>query len=340
VFIKIYFSVHLKIIFYCDIFIIFFFEAIIFILLNNFNQMIKLQKPELAFMDGKLVPWDKAVIHVGSEAATRGLNVFEGLKGYWRKDGRFGVAFLERHYKRLIRSAKLLHLPCPWSIDEFEHGIHQLMKALLMKEKDMWIRTTIFAIEGYWGEFTKSDLIMTAYHQEKALPEPINLGISTWHRAADIALPARIKTSTNYQAGRLARIEGRSRNFQDMVLLNQWGRVAESTGSCIVFARDGILYTPTASEGALESITLDFVEMIARSLGITFIRRPVDRSELLIADEIALCGTLAELVPVKCIDQNDIDPSGPLLGAIREKFFKIVRGEEPFPDYEVNFVPI
>ena len=301
--------------------------------------MKKLQKPDFVHMQGKLVSWDEAVIHVGSEAVTRGLNVFEGIKGYWHKDDRFGIVFLKRHYNRLLRSAKLLHIPCPLTYQQFESAVFELMGTLLKREKDMWIRTTLLAIEGYWGEGTKADLVMTAYHQEKDEPQPINIGISTWQRSTDNVLPARVKTSTNYQVGRLARIEGRSRNFDDMVLLNQWGRVSEATGSCILMVRDGVVYTPPATEGALESITLDFVEEIAKSLQIRFVRRPIDRTELLIADEIAICGTLAEVVPVQLIDSNPIDPYGPILTQIREKFFQIVRGKENEPSFEVSFVP-
>ncbi len=299
----------------------------------------KLQKPEFVYMKGKLVPWEEAVIHVGCEAATRGLSVFEGIKGYWQIDDRFGIIFLKRHYQRLLRSAKLLYLPCPWTYEEFKEAVFELMGVLLKKEKDMWIRTTLFATEGNWGEETKTDLIMTAYHQDKDEPQPINLGFSTWQRSGDNMLPARIKTSTNYQVGRLARIEGRPGNFQDMVLLNQWGRVAEATGSCVLIVRDGVIYTPPATEGALESITLDFVEQIAKSLDIKFVRRPIDRTELLIADEIAICGTLAELVPIQMIDLNPLDPFGPLFTKIREKFFRIVRGEEMNTFLEVEYIP-
>lgn len=301
--------------------------------------MKKLQKPEFVYMQGKLIPWAEAVIHVGCEAATRGLNVFEGIKGYWHVDESFGIIFLQRHYQRLLRSAKLLHIPCPWTYQEYKNAVFELMGTLLKKEKDMWIRTTLFAIEGNWGEGTKADLIMTAYHQDKEEPQPINLGFSTWQRSSDNMLPARIKTSSNYQVGRLARIEGMSRDFQDMVLLNQWGRVAEATGSCILMVRDGVIYTPPASEGALESITLDFVEELAKSLDIKFVRRPIDRTELLIADELAICGTLAELVPVQMIDSNPVSPYGPLLTKIRDKFFSVVRGQEKGSILEVEFVP-
>ena len=301
--------------------------------------MKKLQRPEFAYMKGKLVPWDEAVIHVGSEAILRGVNVFEGIKGYWQVNGQFGIIFLKKHYERLLRSAKLLHIPIEFTYQEFEDAIIELMASLLHREKDMWIRATVLAIEGYWGEGTKADLVLTAYHQEKEEPEPINLGFSTWLRGTDSILPARIKTSTNYQVSRLARIEGRAQNFQDMVLLNQWGRVAESTGSCILMVRDDVIYSPPAYEGALESITLDFVEELAKSLNIKFIRRPIDRTELLIADEIAICGTLAELVPIQMIDTNPIEPFGPLLTKIREKFFRVVRGEEMEQFLDITYVP-
>jgi branched-chain amino acid aminotransferase len=301
--------------------------------------MAKLQKPDLAYMNGQIIPWDNAVLHVGCEAVTRGLNVFEGIKGYWRKDNTFGIVFLEKHYKRLLRSAKLLHIPCPWTFEDYQEAVFSLMGNLLSPEKDMWARTTLYVTEGHWGEGTKADLVITAYHLDKSVPEPIQVGVSTWQRSTDAALPARIKTSTNYQVGRLARIEGRSRNFSDMILLNNQGRVAEATGSCVLMVRDGVICTPPSTEGALESITLDFVEALARTLQIPFVRRPIDRTELLVADELCICGTLAELIPVSAIDGNEIDPEGPLLSEIRNRFFKVVRGEETDPYFKASVIP-
>jgi branched-chain amino acid aminotransferase len=276
---------------------------------------------------------------VGCEAVTRGLNVFEGIKGYWDNKGNFGIVFLKKHYNRLVRSARLLQIPCPWTYDQYEDAVFQLMGKLLTKERDMWARTTLYVIEGHWGEGTKADLILTAYHQDKVIPEPINLGISTWQRATDSALPARIKTSSNYQMGRLARMEGKTRNCSDMILLNSQGRVAEATGSCVLMVRDGVIYTPPASEGALESITLDFIEALAKTLGIPFIRRPIDHTELIISDELAICGTLAELVTINSIDGLPLNPNGPLLTSIRERFFKVVRGEETDPAFEASVIP-
>lgn len=299
---------------------------------------VQLQTPEFVFMNGRLTKWSDATIHVGHEAVTRSLNVFEGLKGYWQKDGRYGIVFMERHYERLLRSAKLLHLPCPWGYEEYESAVHELAGALLIPEKDMWVRVTLLG-NGHWGLDTASDMVITAYNQTKDLPAPIKLGVSTWRRSCDTAHPYRIKTSSNYEVGRLARIEGRVRGCQDMVLLNSHGRVAETTGSAILMVRDGVIYSPPSTEGALEGITLDFVEQIAKAEGIGFVRRPIDRTELLVADELSLAGTLSELVPVQEIDGFELDPYGPVISRIRSRFFALVRGEASDLDVGFSFVP-
>lgn len=301
--------------------------------------MTQLQQPKFVFMGGKLTPWDKALLHVGCEAVTRGLNVFEGLKGYWQPDGRFAIVMLRRHYDRLLRSARLLHIPCEWSFEAYTGAIDTLMGSLIEPDRDMWARTTLYATEGHWGEGTIADLVITAYHQAQQKPHPINLGVSTWRRSTDDSLPARIKTSTNYQVGRLARIEGRALGCQEMVLLNQWGRVSEATGACVLMVREGKVYTPPATEGALESITVDIVEALAESMGITFVRRPIDRTELSIADEIALAGTLAELTIVKAFEGRPLSPDAPIFSALQTRYLQAVRGIAPHPSVEMSALP-
>jgi len=291
----------------------------------------QLQKPKFVYMEGKLRSWDEAMLHVGCEAVTRGLNVFEGIKGYWQPDGRFGIVKLRQHYERLRRSARLLHIPFDQTYDAYMRAVCGLMGALLEADRDMWARTTLYVTEGHWGEDTVADLVVTAYQQNKQIPQAINLGVSTWQRSADVSLPARIKTSTNYQVGRLARIEGRLQGCQDMILLNQWGRVAEATGSCVLIVRAGAVYTPPATEGALESITVDIVEALAHSMDIKFIRRPIDRTELLVADEMAICGTLAEVTLVKSIGGLTLQSDDAILGALQSRYFQAVRGIDPHP---------
>lgn len=301
--------------------------------------MAQLQRPTFAYMKGKLIPWDQATLHIGCEAVIRGLNVFEGLKGYWQPDGKFKVLMLRQHYERLRRSARLLRIPCDYDFDQYRDAVDQLIGALVSPDRDMWARTTLFVTDGHWGENTVSDLVLTAYHQDKKPPQSIRMGVSTWRRSSDVALPARIKTSSNYQVSRLARIEGKPLGYEDMVLLNQSGRVAEATASCLLMVRDETIVTTPATEGALESITLDIVESLAQSMSIKFVRRPIDRTELLVADEIGVCGTLHEVTLATSIEGFPLSEKSPILGAIQSRFLDAVRGVNPHPSIEMTALP-
>jgi branched-chain amino acid aminotransferase len=179
-------------------------------------------------------------------------------------------------------------------------------------------------------------LVVTAYHQDKKIPEPIKIGVSTWRRSSDIALPARIKTGSNYQVARLARIEGRPLSYEDMVLLNHAGRVAEATASCLLMVRDETVVTPPATEGALESVTINVVESLAQSMGVKFVRRPIDRTELLVADEIGLCGTLHEVILASSIEGLALSEKSPILSALQRRYFDAVRGVDPHPAVDLT----
>ena len=301
--------------------------------------MIKLQRPEWLYCRGAVRPWEEGVLHVSSEAVTRGANVFEGLKGYWYEDGSsFGIVAMRRHYDRLKRSARLLYIPCTLDFAEFENACHELMRKLLSPDRDMWVRATLFAVEGYWGEGTKADLVLTAYHLDKGPPAPIDIAISTWQRTSDLSVSPRIKTGANYHIGRLARIEGRRKGCSEMILLNQWGRVAEATGACVLMVRDGQVVTPPPTEGNLESITVQIVGQICRTLGIPFIERPIDRTELWIADEMALAGTLAEIVKIRRIDDLELPAESPILDAVSDRFWAAVRGIAPHEAIDLSIV--
>lgn len=290
-------------------------------------------------MGGKLRLWDEAVLHIGCEAVTRGLNVFEGLKGYWQADGRFGILLARRHFARLRRSARLLHIPFETSFEEYEKAMFSLFDALLENDRDMWVRTTLYGIEGQWGENTVADLVLTAFHQDKVVPQPIHIGVSTWRRSPDVSLPARIKTGSNYQVARLAKIEGRAKGFDDMIHLNQWGRVAEATASCILMVREGVVYTPPPVEGALESLTVDVVETLAHELEIPFARRPIDRTELLVADELAICGTLHEITLVKSIDGMPLSKDSQVLLSLQTRYIEEARGRTSQSLIEKSYLP-
>jgi len=299
--------------------------------------MVKLQKPKYLWFGGRVAEWDEARFHVSSEAVVRGLNVFEGLRGYWQPDGSFGFLALPRHWARLKRSAKLLHIPFDMTCQEWIEANHSLVQTMYEPGRSMWTRATLYVEEGHWGEGTKSNLVLTAYHVLD-MPVSIATGVSTWQRGADNAMPARIKTSSNYQVTRLAKIEGRSRGYPEMVLLNQHGRVAEAIGSCLLMVRDGKVATPPWWEGALESITIDIIEELCKSMRIPFERRPIERTELIIADELAFVGTLNEITLISEIDGNKLDASG-VLKSIAERYRRAVHGVEPHPAVDMDCRP-
>lgn len=299
---------------------------------------LQLQRPEHVFFDGEVRPWEEAVFHVSTEAVVRGLNVFEGLKGHWQEGGDFAWRTLARHYERMCRSARLLYIPVDFEYQEFMDACFALTQAELQPDKDLYIRATLFVVEGHYGEGTVSDLVLTAYTQTKEPPEPIDVGTSTWRRSPDVSMPARIKTATNYQIARMARIEGRSRGYEDMILLNQSGRVAEGLGACVLLVRDGCVYSPPPSEGALESITLDIVGELAATLGIPFERRPVERSELYIADELGLTGTLAEVTLIRSMDELRLPEEAPILSALSRRYREAIQGIDPHPAVELSIV--
>ena len=302
-------------------------------------ESLRLQKPDWVFFEGEVRPWEEAVLHVSTEAVVRGLNVFEGLKGYWQPDGRFGFVHLARHYVRLSRSASLLYIPVTFSYEEFENACFDLTRALYRPDKDLYIRATLFVVEGHYGANTRADLVLTGYQQAKEPPAPITMGVSTWRRAPDVAMPPRIKTGANYQVARLARIEGRSRGYEDMILLNEYGRVAESTAACVLMVRDGRVCTPPPSEGAMESITADVLSEIGASLGIEFVRRPIERTELYIADELGLTGTLTEITLVPALDERPFPAETPVLSKLADRYRDAVTGTEPHPAVELSMVP-
>ncbi|MBV8992181.1 MAG: aminotransferase class IV [Pseudonocardiales bacterium] len=298
----------------------------------------QLQIPPWALVNGELVRYEDVRIHISAEALTRALSVFEGLKGYWNTAGDvFAVRSPRQHYNRLCRSAALLHIPISFTYDDFVAGLVKLGGQLLVPDRDLWFRTTLYVTKGHWGEGTAADLIVTAFMQQKRDPHPMRLGVSTWRRGADVVLPARVKCSANYIGGRLARIEACRLGYDDAVLLNEAGRVAEVTGACILIVDKGRIISPPTSEGCLDSITVAALEQVSRELGLAFERRPIERTELLTADECAVAGTITELTLVDEVDGFRFEQSG-LLSQVRQRYLGIMRGKSALPG--IDLVPL
>lgn len=300
-----------------------------------------LQKPDFIYARGAVRRWEEAVLHVNTEAVRTGFHIFEGLKAFWQAPGSaagpdgFGIVALRAHYDRLRRSARIMRMPFDMSFPEYEAACHDLLGRLAVRGRNMWLRTTLFIVEGHWGQGDVTDLVITAYHHPMGPADPMPTGVTAWRRANDNALPARVKTGANYLVARFSKIEGRERGYREMILLNDAGRVAEFVGSALLMVRDGVVVTPPPSEGAFESITASIVEALARDLGIPFERRPIERTELLVADEIASAGSLNDLVLVSSLDGLPLGPEAggesSLLTRLRDRYLAAATGAEPHP---------
>lgn len=287
----------------------------------------QLQKPPWALVNGELVRYEDVRIHIGAEALTRALSVFEGIKGYWSHSSDFfSVRDPRKHFDRLCRSASLLQIPVSFNYDDFLTSLATLAERLLVPDRDLWLRPTLYVTQGHWGEGTTADLVVTAFSQQTDDPDPMRLGVSTWRRSADVSLPARVKCSANYVVARLARIEARRLGYDDALLLNDFGRIAEATGACVLMADRRGIATPPTSECCLDSITVDVLERASLDLGLTFERRPIERTELLSADECGLAGTISELTLVAEVDGFQYNQSG-VLWRLRQRYLELMRGQ-------------
>ena len=303
--------------------------------MGHIASLSQLQKPPWALVNGELVPYEDVRIHISAEALTRALSVFEGIKGYWNHVGDlFSVRTPRKHYDRLRRSAALLHIPITFSYQDFLDGLETLAGKLLVPDRDLWFRATLYVTQGHWGEGTVADLIVTAFTQQKENPQPMRLGVSTWRRPADVALPTRVKSSANYVGGRLARIEVGRLGYDEAVMLNDSGRVAETSGACVLIADHGQVITPPPSEGCLDSITVSALEQVSHECGVSFERRPVERTELLAAEECGIAGTITALTMVSEVDGYYYEQSG-VLSHLRDRYMEVMRGDLPLPGIEM-----
>ena len=303
--------------------------------MSHLASLSQLQTPAFASVDGVLVPYAEVRVHISAEALTRALSVFEGLKGYWDDDGStFAIRSPRAHDERLLRSARLLHVPVDVDYPEFLRRIDDLASELLVPGRDLWFRTTLYGTEGHWGEGTRASLIITAFTQPMTAPKPMRLTVSSWRRGTDLDLPTRVKTGANYVPARLARIEAHGRGADDAILLNRDGRVAESTGSCVLVATEGGLVSPPPSEGALDSITVRTLARVCAAEGLALERRPIERSELLVADEVAVAGTISELTAVSDVDGQAF-PTGGLMGEVYAAYMGVMRGRSRLDGVEM-----
>jgi branched-chain amino acid aminotransferase len=302
--------------------------------------------PRYAWLDGRLVPWDLCVLHVRVPGAFWGANVFEGVRAYWLPDqGQLTAFRLPDHLARLRRSMHCLNMTIGYSDGELTDAVRDLLRA------NEFASDVHVVIVGYFGLGETFDPMshtdVTGVHIT-ALPVPrvpgngsgLAVGVSSWRRIGDDTMPPRIKTGANYHNSRLAHHEAVRNGFDTALLLNQRGTLAESPGSCLVVIRDGELLTPPGTSGVLEGITVTTIAEIAeRELGLVMRHREIDRTELYMADEAFLCGTLHEVLPVTSVDRIPIGAGlpGPITETLRTLYQRVVHDH---PAYRALSTPM
>ncbi|HEX6131310.1 MAG TPA: branched-chain amino acid transaminase [Actinomycetota bacterium] len=290
---------------------------------------------EKIWMDGELVDWQDAQVHVLSHALHYGSGVFEGIRAYETSRGA-AVWHLDEHLRRLFRSAKLYHMELPYSHEALAEAIKETIRANDLHA--CYIRPLAF--RGY-GEMGVNPLLAPvnvivavwpwgAYLGEDALEQGVRIKISSWRRNSQNALPAGAKATGQYINGVLAKVESLKAGYDEAILLNETGHITDGSGENVFIVRDGAIATPPTQAGCLDGITRDSVIRIARDLGYDVHERDLVRTDLYHADECFFTGTAAELTPIREVDDRVVGEGhrGPVTKELQSAFFAATKGED------------
>ncbi len=285
------------------------------------------------WMNGGLVDWDKAQIHVLTHTLHYGTGVFEGIRAYETANGP-AIFRLTDHIVRLHNSAKIVGMEIPYSVDELVQACKDTVASTGLPS--CYVRPIAYYGYGEMGLNTmpcRVDVSIAcwpwgAYLGDDAVTKGVRMKISSWTRHDHNTMPPASKTTGNYVNSSLAKVEALKAGYDEAVMLAPNGLVAECTGENIFAVRNGIMITPPLSAGALEGITQSTVMTIARDLGFDARIDNLARSDLYIAEEIMVCGTAAEVSSVNSVDDRSIPCPGPKTKAIAEVYARTVRAQE------------
>ncbi len=278
-------------------------------------------------------PEREATISVRSRALNYGLGCFAGIRGYKTDDGgQIHVFRLDRHVRRLDQSARILRLRLSGAPSEIAEAIVELLRRNQMRG-DVYIRPIVFANSNELSPLLDAGTSETAIFcmpMGKYLSaEPIDVCVSSWRRVRETAIPARAKATGGYLNSALARREAMDHGYAEAILLTEDGLVSEGSAEHVFMVRDGQLISPPNTADNLDGITRQSLITLAREdLDIEFVERPIGRTELYVADELLLCGTGAEVTPVRSVDRRIVGDGeiGPVTRRLTERFEAVVRG--------------
>ena len=295
-----------------------------------------MEQADLIWHNGELVAWEDAKVHVLTHGLHYGTGVFEGIRAYETPQGT-AVFRHQEHLERLFRSAELYYMPIPYSLEELRSATHELITANDLRE--CYIRPIAFRGYGQMGLYPLDAPVEVsiavwpwgAYLGEESKLRGVRAKIASWRRISHDALIPHAKASGQYLNSVLAKIEASKAGYQESILLDHHGFVCEGSGENIYIVREGKLVTPPHTAGILDGISRKSINQIANDLGHEIVERDIARAELYLADEVFLCGTAAELVPVREIDDHAIGDGqrGPVTTDIQRVFDDALHGRDP-----------
>jgi branched-chain amino acid aminotransferase len=288
------------------------------------------QELDKIWMNGELVDWSDARIHVGSHGLHYGTGIFEGIRCYETSRGAAVFRLLD-HLKRLENSARLLYMELPYPIEQLRAACHELVAANGLAE--CYLRPIAFYGYGELGVHTRGNHVDVAimswpwapYLGEEGQRTGIRAMISSWKRVGPNTIPHVAKATGIYLNSMLAVHEASRAGYDEAILLTDEGVVADGSGENIFVVTDGVLYTPDLSASILPGITRDTIIHLARDLGYTVIEKELVRTDLYLADEVFMTGTAAEVTPLRAVDDHELGV-GPITLELQKVYWDTVRG--------------
>ncbi len=294
-----------------------------------------------AFFEGDFVPSDQAKVNIATHALQYGTGCFGGIRGYVDRDGTtINIFRLRDHTQRLLQSGRLLRANLPYDADDIAGIVTDLIRKNAPRQ-NVYIRPFIYKAElaltpRLAGLRDELAIYMIELDDYLDLSAPVRLMVSSWQRIQDNIIPSRGKVTGAYINSSLAKDQASDAGYDDAIMLNRDGKIAEASGANIFIVRHGTLVTPPVTEDILEGITRRSLVEFARDAGIPVAERSIDRSELYIADEAFLCGTGVQIAAIGSIDGRPIGDGkpGPVTSQLQSIYFSLVRGDDsPYRHY-------
>ena len=288
------------------------------------------------WMNGEIIPWHEATVHVFTHALHYGSSAFEGIRAYEQPAGPAIFRGAE-HYERLLFSCKVARMPSPYTVDEWMQATVDVIKA--NQHRSAYVRPLVFRGYDTLGvdgrgcpiESIVASVPWGAYLGEEALSQGVDVQVSSWRRMAPGTLNALAKIGGQYVNSQSIVMEAKDNGFTEGIALDVNGYVSEGSGENIFLIHKGEIYTPPLANSILGGITRNCAATIAEDLGYSVKEITIPREMLYMADEIFFTGTAAEITPVRSVDRMPVGSGsrGPVTQAIQEKFFGIIKGELP-----------